>query len=156
MTDAAHRVSDRIGPGSVSVTRLGPRRYEGMNERGATVSIGGSELEGEHFGPGELLKLALISCSALSTDAVIARRLGDDYETTVWAHGMSNPDTNRYERIEEELLLDLASLTAEEQERLVQTIVRAVDRGCTVARSIQDSVELDLEVRDPAAGPQIA
>ena len=63
MTEHAHQVSERIGPGSVSVTRTGTRTYEGLNERGATVRIGGPELEGEHFTPGELLKLALIGCA---------------------------------------------------------------------------------------------
>ncbi|MRG61328.1 OsmC family peroxiredoxin [Agromyces sp. CFH 90414] len=150
MSDAAHRVSDRIGSGSVSVTRVAPRVYQGMNERGATVRIGGSELEGEHFTPGELLKLALIACTGLSADIVTARRLGDDFDVTIWAHGRSDAETNRYYRIEEEVLLDLASLGADERERLVQTITRAVDRGCTVARSIGDSVDLALEVRDPA------
>ncbi len=52
MSEHAHQVSERIGPGSVSVTRTGSRTYEGLNERGATVRIGGSELEGEHFTPG--------------------------------------------------------------------------------------------------------
>ncbi|WP_350349151.1 OsmC family protein [Agromyces sp. G08B096] len=122
-----------------------------MNERGATVRIGGSELEGEHFTPGELLKLALIGCTGLSADVVTARRLGEDVPITIWAHGQSDPETNRYTRIEEEILLELASLAPEERERLVQTITRAVDRGCTVARSIGDSVELDLEVVDVAA-----
>ena len=63
MSEHAHQVSERIGPGSVSVTRTGGRTYEGLNERGATVRIGGSELEGEHFTPGELLKIALIGCA---------------------------------------------------------------------------------------------
>ena len=78
-TQHAHAVSERIGPGSVSVARIGPRMYEGLNERGATLRVGGPELEGEHFTPGELLKLALISCSGLSADRVTARRLGDDF-----------------------------------------------------------------------------
>src|SRR6188508_3503851 len=42
MSEHAHQVSERIGPGSVSVTRTGSRTYEGLNERGATVRIGGS------------------------------------------------------------------------------------------------------------------
>ena len=41
----AHRVSERIGPGSVSVVRTGARTYEGLNERGTTVRIGPSRPE---------------------------------------------------------------------------------------------------------------
>lgn len=146
MSEHAHQVSGRIGPGSVSVTRTGPRSYEGMNERGATVRIAGDELEGEHFSPGELLKLALIGCAGLSTDRVAARRLGDDYAITIWAHGMSDPETNRYTRVEEELLVDLGGLEASDREKLIEIMARAIERGCTVARSVEDSIELDTTI----------
>ena len=142
MSEHAHQVSERIGPGSVSVTRTGSRTYEGLNERGATVRIGGSELEGEHFTPGELLKIALIGCAGLSTDRVAARRLGDDYAITIWAHGVSDPDENRYRRIDEELLVDLSGLDPSDRTKLIDIMERAIERGCTVARSVEDSIDL--------------
>ena len=146
LTEYAHRVSERIGPGSVSVTRIGPRLYEGLNERGATLRVGGPELEGAHFTPGELLKLALVSCSGLSADRVTARRLGDDFALTVWAHGKSDHDTNRYSRIEEEFLLDLSSLEPAEREQLLGIMTKAIERGCTVARTLEDVVDLPTTI----------
>lgn len=140
MTDHAHRVSTSIGSGSVSVTRTGPRTYEGMNERGSTVAIGPVEAEG-HFTPGELLKLSLAGCAGMSADRVAARRLGDDFELTVWAHGSSR-DGNRYSRIDEELLLDLSALEPEERTKLIEIMAKAIDRGCTVARSVEGSIDL--------------
>ena len=144
MTDHAHRVSDRIAPGSVSVARTGPRTYQGMNERGSTVLIGPVEAEG-HFTPGELLKLALAGCAGMSADTVAARRLGDDFEMTVWAHGSSR-DGNRYRRIDEELLVDLSALEPEERTKLIEIMVKAIDRGCTVARSVEDAIDLDTTI----------
>ena len=141
----AHAVSERIAPGSVSVTRVAPRRYEGLNERGATVTIGGEELEGEHFTPGELLKIALVGCAGLSADTVAARRLGDDFAMTIWAHGRSNEE-NRYRRIDEEILVDLSVLDPEDREKLIRIMDKAIERGCTVARSIEDSVELHTTI----------
>ncbi|WP_026378674.1 OsmC family protein [Agromyces italicus] len=146
MSEHTHQVSDRIAPGSVSVTRIGPRSYEGLNERGATVRIGGDELEGEHFSPGELLKLALIGCAGLSTDRVAARRLGDDYAITIWAHGLSDPETNRYTRVDEELLVDLGGLEASDRTKLIEIMARAIERGCTVARSVEDSIDLETTI----------
>ncbi|MDR6906679.1 putative OsmC-like protein [Agromyces sp. 3263] len=137
----AHAVSERIAPGSVSVARIAPRRYQGLNERGATVTIGGEELEGEHFTPGELLKIALVGCAGLSADTVAARRLGDDFAMTIWAHGRSNEE-NRYARIDEEILVDLSVLDPEDRDKLIHIMDKAIERGCTVARSIEDSVEL--------------
>jgi uncharacterized OsmC-like protein len=149
----AHQVSERIGPGSVSVTRVGPRMYEGLNERGATLRVGGPELEGKHFTPGELLKLALISCSGLSADRVTARRLGDDFAVTVWAHGHADRDTNRYSRIDEEFLLDLSSLEPAERQQLVGIMTKAIERGCTVARTIEDVVDLPTTIGGVPATP---
>jgi len=145
MTEHAHQVSEQIGPGSVSVTRTGPRTYEGMNERGSTISIGPADVEG-HFTPGELLKLALIGCAGMSSDRVAARRLGDDYAITIWAHGRSDHDENRYRRIDEELLVDLSGLEPGERQKLITIMEKAIARGCTVARSVEGSIALDTTI----------
>jgi uncharacterized OsmC-like protein len=142
----AHAVSDRIGPGSVSVARTGDRTFEGMNERGATIRIGHEEAEG-HFTPGELLKLALAACAGMSADRVIARRLGADVSYTVWAHGTSQPD-NRYDRIVEELLLPLGDLEEAQRATLERLVDAAIERSCTVARSVEDDIELVREIVD--------
>ncbi|QAY73156.1 hypothetical protein ET445_07135 [Agromyces protaetiae] len=146
MTDVSHEPSTIAGTGSVSATRVAPRIYEARNERGASVVVGGSELDGTHFTPGELLKLALITCAGLSTDRVISRRLGDDYRVTLWAHGLSDPDSNAYERIGEEMLLDLSSLSADDRSKLIGIIGRAIDQGCTVKRSVDEQIEVGLVV----------
>jgi uncharacterized OsmC-like protein len=144
MTEHAHQVSDRIAPGSVSVTRTGTRTFEGLNERGSTVLIGPVEAAG-HFTPGELLKLALVACAGMSADRVAARRLGDDFAMTVWAHG-SSKDGNRYRRIDEELLVDLSGLEPDERAKLLEIMVKAIERGCTVARSVEGSIELTTTI----------
>lgn len=138
--------SAKEGPGSVSATRVGARRYEGRNARGATVAIGGAELEGEHFTPGELLKLALAGCVGLSTDHAASRRLGDDYDITVWAHGQSDDASNRYERIAEDLVLDLSSLDEAERAKLVDIMARSIERACTVGRSVEGAIDVSTEI----------
>ncbi|WP_139416364.1 OsmC family protein [Agromyces laixinhei] len=145
-TEHAHAVSERIGPGSVSVTRVAPRRYAGLNERGATVAIGGAEVDGEHFTPGELLKLALAGCVGLSTDRVAARRLGDEFAMTVWAHGRSDEESNRYTHIAEEVLIDLSALEDGDRAKLVEIMAKAIDRACTVGRSVEGAIDVDTEI----------
>lgn len=139
------RPSGRKGPGSVSATRTGPRRYLGRNERGSEVLIGPEEAEG-HFTPGELLKLALAACAGMSSDRVISRRLGEDYQTTVWAHGTADPSEERYRSIDEELLLDLDGLSASELETLRTVIGKSIEKACTVGRSVKASVEVNTTV----------
>ena len=145
MPEHAHQVSAHIGPGSVSVTRTGTRTYEGMNERGSTVRIGPADAEG-HFTPGELLKLALVGCAGMSSDRVAARRLGEDYAITIWGHGTSDRDENRYLRIDEELLVDLSGLAESERSTLIDIMSKAIERGCTVARSVHDCIDLETTI----------
>lgn len=146
MTDTTPLPSTKEAAGSVSATRIAPRRYEGRNARGARVAIGGAELEGEHFTPGELLKLALAGCVGLSTDRVASRRLGDDYAITVWAHGQSDEASNRYERIAEELVLDLSSLDDAERSKLIDIMQRSIEKACTVGRSVEGAIDVSTEI----------
>ena len=139
------RPSDNIGPGSVSATRTGTRTYIGRNGRGSEVLVGPVEAEG-HFTPGELLKIALAGCAGMSADRVISRRLGDDFQTTVWAHGVSDPAEERYRTVDEEILLELDGLTDAEIETLRTIIGKAIDKACTVGRSVKASVEVTTTV----------
>src|SRR5271166_58600 len=74
------------------VERTGTRRYTGHSSRGAQVLVGADDVEGV-FTPGELMKIALAACSGMSTDAPLARRLGDGYSATVRVSGP--PDRER-------------------------------------------------------------
>ncbi|RNE59230.1 OsmC family protein [Cryobacterium tepidiphilum] len=146
MTDTPLPPAHRIGPGSVSVRRTGTRTYEGSNARGVTVQIGPADAAG-HFTPGELFKLALAGCAGMSTDRVISRRLGEDYETVIWAHGTSEPD-DRYDAVDEEMLLALGALEPADREKLLRLIRRSIDASCTIARTVHDSVDLATTVND--------
>ncbi|SFR85069.1 Uncharacterized OsmC-related protein [Agromyces sp. CF514] len=145
-TGIHHRESARAVAGSVSAARTGVRTFEGRNASGASVNVGPMGTPG-HFSPGELLKLALAACSGMSADAVISRRLGDDVAFTVWAHGDSEPD-NRYDRIDEELLIPLAGLTDDERAKLAKLIDASIARSCTVARSVEQDIDIAKEIVD--------
>jgi uncharacterized OsmC-like protein len=140
---------ERVGHGSVSATRTGTRTYEGRNSRGDTVLIGPTDAPG-HFTPGELLKIALAGCTGMSSDRVLARRLGDDFESVVWAHGTSDREEERYFAIDEEILLDLDALDEAEKRKLIAIVGKSIERSCTVARSVQDSIELTTTVNGEA------
>lgn len=128
-----------FGPGSVWADRTGHRTLVGRNQRGVEIPIGHGEGE---INPGELLKLALIGCAGMSSDINLARRLGEDFEMRLWAHGTSDEEDNRYHRIAEEVQLPLDGLTAEEIATVVTVFERAVAAGCTVERTVVPGVEV--------------
>jgi uncharacterized OsmC-like protein len=129
------------------VDRTGIRRYTGRSSRGAEVLIGSETDEGV-FTPGELLKIALAGCSGLSSDQPLRRRLGDDYPAVIRVSGPADRDEERYPRLEETLQIDLSGLSAEETERLLLVVNRAIDQVCTVGRTLKAGAEISFEVAD--------
>ena len=129
------------------VERTGIRRYTGRSSRGAEVLIGSETDEGV-FTPGELLKIALAGCSGLSSDQPLRRRLGDDYPAVIRVSGAADRDQERYPLLEEKLEIDLSGLSAEEVERLVVVVSRAIDQVCTVGRTLKSGTEVRFEVDD--------
>jgi uncharacterized OsmC-like protein len=133
------------------VVRTGTRRYTGRSSRGAQVLVGSEDVEGV-FTPGELMKIALAACSGMSTDAPLARRLGDDYTVTVRVSGQADREQERYPLLEERMELDLSGLDADELDRLLVVVDRSVDQVCTVARTLKSGTEVTFEVITGRAG----
>jgi uncharacterized OsmC-like protein len=129
------------------VERTGTRRYTGHSSRGAQVLIGSEDVDGV-FTPGELLKIALAACSGLSSDQPLARRLGDDYQAVIKVSGAADRNQERYPLLEETLELDLSALSAEEKERLLVIVNRAIELVCTVGRTLESGTQVNFEVAD--------
>ncbi len=129
------------------VERTGSRRYTGYSSRGAQVLIGSEDVEGV-FTPGELLKIALAACSGMSSDEPLARRLGDDYKAVVRVSGDADREREVYPRLDETLELDLSALSAEDKERLLVVVDRAIGLVCTVGRTLKAGTQVNFEVED--------
>lgn len=127
------------------VERTGIRRYTGRSDRGAEVLIGSQTDEGV-FTPGELLKIALAGCSGLSSDSPLRRRLGDDYRAVIRVAGPADREQERYPHLTETLEVDLSGLSAEERERLVMVVNRAIEQVCTVGRTLQAGAEISFDI----------
>ncbi len=128
------------------VERTGTRRYTGRSSRGAEVLIGSEDVPGV-FTPGELLKIALAACTAMSSDRPLSRRLGDDYDATVRVSGDADRDNEWYPVLQETLELDLSELEPDARERLLVVVERAIDRVCTVGRTVKRGAEVDLHIQ---------
>ena len=134
-------------PTQLWVERTGIRRYTGRSTRGAEVLIG-SETDDGVFTPGELLKIALAGCSGLSSDQPLRRRLGDDYRAVIRVSGAADRETERYPLLEEKLEVDMSGLSADEKQRLLVVVNRAIEQVCTVGRTLKSGTEIAFEVAD--------
>jgi uncharacterized OsmC-like protein len=135
--------------------RTGPGCYTGRNVRGAQVRMGPIGA-GDVFTPGELLKIALAGCAGMSADHSLARRLGADVSVTVHVSGPKHAHDERYPTLHEELVVDLSGLPPAEQDRVVTVVRRAIDRNCTVGRTLERGTDVHLTIVDtetPVAAP---
>ncbi|MFT4087523.1 MAG: OsmC family protein [Gordonia sp. (in: high G+C Gram-positive bacteria)] len=128
------------------VQRTGTRRYTGHSDRGAEVQIGSQDVEGV-FTPGELLKIALASCSGMASDLPLSRRLGGDYDATIRVSGDADRENEVYPRIDEVLELDLSELDEAAAQRLLAVVERAVDKVCTVGRTLKAGADVQLTIK---------
>ena len=132
------------------VERTGIRRYTGRSDRGAEVLIGSVTDDGV-LAPGELLKIALAGGGGLSSDEPLRRRLGDDYAATIRVSGQADRDEERYADLAETLEIDLTGLSAQDRERLLLVVGRAIDQVCTVGRTLKAGARITFEVVDTGA-----
>ncbi|MEV0710765.1 MULTISPECIES: OsmC family protein [Nocardia] len=146
VTNAA--VSNAAAPTSAEPTtlwaeRTGTREYTGRSSRGAEVLIGSQGVPGR-FTPGELLKIALAACSGLSADFPLSRRLGDNFDATIRVSGDPDRENEVYPQLDEVFELDLSELDDEARERLLVTVTRAIDKVCTVGRTLKSGTKVTL------------
>ena len=137
------------GPAVVHVERTGTRRYVARNDRGAEVEIGGEETDAV-FTPGELLAIALGACNVMSADFPLSRRLGEDFTASASVHRTKLTEENRYTAAAVELVLGPEA--ADRLAELEPVIRRAVERGCTVGRTLEAGLTDSLTIRAHSEG----
>lgn len=107
--------------------------------------IGSESVDGV-FTPGELLEIALAACTGMSSDLPLSRRLGDDYDATVEVSGTADRENERYPELAEVLRVDLSALDPEAQQRLLTVVERAIDKVCTVGRTLKAGTTITLDI----------
>ena len=126
-----------------TVQRTGPRQYTAKSERGAELTIGFGPGE---FSPGDLLKLAILGCNALSSEARFTTALGENFQTTGSVTADYLEGENRFASFHVSLKPDLSHLGPEERQHLLERAARAVDHYCTISRTVEHSAKTSLEI----------
>ncbi|MEV4319626.1 OsmC family protein [Actinocrispum sp. NPDC049592] len=132
-------------PAPVRIRRDAPARFTAINGRGAEIRIGRSQ-DGADFSPVELLMAALGACAGLSADHVISRRIGEDAPIDVVVEADKDLDADRVTAVRTRFELDLGTLSPADQETLVKLVNRAVERTCTVSRSVEPGTPVELSI----------
>lgn len=131
--------------------RQGGPEYIAYNGRGAEVRLGRGDAEGV-FSPGELLKIALAACTALSADHVLRSRLGEHFPAVVGVSSEGVEGENRYGSLDVELVLDMSGLDEDKRAKLPERVAATAERQCTVGRTLKAGATYELSITDEPLG----
>lgn len=134
----------------VRVERLGPGRFEILNDRGGRVTIGTGDTT--HLTPVELLLGAIGGCSGMDVDAVTTRRADPD-EFSVEVSGMRIRDAEGNQLDDIQVTFNVRFPDGPDgddaREVLPRIVQRAHDQLCTVSRTVELGSPVTMSLASP-------
>lgn len=122
--------------------------WDAFSDDGAHIKFGKGR---GVFTPGDLMKIALAGCAALSSQFAIEHTLGDGKGARIVVDGTYDADSDAYINFNEQVVVDAtdAKLSEEDANKLKERVTRHIERGCTVKHTyVQETpVRMDVTVR---------
>ncbi|MEA5358155.1 OsmC family protein [Amycolatopsis sp., V23-08] len=132
----------------LEVQRDGRHSFVGRNDRGAEVRLGRTGAEGA-FSPAELLQIAAAGCSAVTAEELITRRVGEDAKFRVTVTADRREGASELDAVHVAFDVDVSTLAEDQREALAGAVDRAIERLCTVSRTLKKGIPVTEEF--PAA-----
>lgn len=122
--------------------------WDAFSDDGAHIKFGKGR---GVFTPGDLMKIALAGCAALSSQFAIEHTLGDGKGARIVVDGTYDADSDAYINFNEQVVVDAtdAKLSEENANKLKERVTRHIEKGCTVKHTyVQETpVRMDVTVR---------
>ena len=128
----------------LEVQRDGRHAFVGRNDRGAEVRIGRKGAEGA-FSPAELLQIAAAGCSAVTAEELITRRIGEDAKFRVAVSADRREGAQELDAVHVAFDVDVSTLAPEQRQALADAVDRAIERLCTVSRTLKKGIPVTEE-----------
>ncbi|MTD57498.1 OsmC family protein [Amycolatopsis pithecellobii] len=128
----------------LEVERVGEHDFVGRNERGAEVRLGRKGAEGA-FSPAELLQVATAGCAAVTAEHLITRRVGDDSKFRVDVSADRREGASELDAVHVRFDVDVSGLGQDEQKALADAVDRAIEKLCTVSRTLKKGIPVTEE-----------
>ena len=119
--------------------------WDAFSDDGAHIKFGKGRGQ---FSPGDLMKIALAGCAALSSQFAIEHTLGEGKGARIVVDGTYDDADNSYINFSEQLVVDAvdADLSDEEADKLKERITRHIDKGCTVKHTYVQETPVRMNV----------
>ena len=122
--------------------------WDAFSDDGAHIKFGKGR---GVFTPGDMMKIALAGCAALSSQFAIEHTLGDGKGARIVVDGTYDADSDAYINFNEQVVVDAtdAKLSEEDANKLKERVTRHIEKGCTVKHTyVQETpVRMDVTVR---------
>lgn len=122
--------------------------WDAFSDEGAHLKFGKGQGQ---FNPGDLMKVALAACGALSSQFAVESALGEGKGARIVVDGTFDAEDNAYLNFTEHVDVDAtdAGLSQEDADKLEERIRRHIDKSCTVEHTYerQTPVRLAITVR---------
>lgn len=122
--------------------------WDAFSDDGAHIKFGKGR---GVFTPGDLMKIALAGCAALSSQFAIEHTLGDGKGAKIVVDGTYDAGSDAYINFNEQVVVDAtdAKLSEEDANKLKERVTRHIEKGCTVKHTyVQETpVRMDVTVR---------
>ena len=122
--------------------------WDAFSDDGAHIKFGKGR---GVFTPGDLMKIALAGCAALSSQFAIEHTLGDGKGAKIVVDGTYDADSDACISFNEQVVVDAtdAKLSEEDANKLKERVTRHIEKGCTVKHTyVQETpVRMDVTVR---------
>ncbi|MET8849388.1 OsmC family protein [Amycolatopsis sp. NPDC004625] len=129
---------------ALEVERTGEHAFVGRNERGAEVRLGRKGAEGA-FSPAELLQIAAAGCSAVTAEELITRRVGEEARFRVNVTADRREGASELDAVHVAFDVDVSALTGDQRDALAGAVDRAIERLCTVSRTLKKGIPVTEE-----------
>ena len=120
--------------------------WNAYGDNGAHISFGKGE---DQFNPGDLMKIALAACGALSSQFAVESALGKGKGAKIVVDGTYDSDDDAYLSFDEQVDVDATSarLAPEDADKLEERIRRHIAKSCTVAHTYQRETPVRVSVK---------
>ena len=119
--------------------------WDAFSDDGAHIKFGKDR---DQFTPGDLMKVALAGCAALSSQFAIEHTLGEGKGAKIVVDGTYDPENDAYTGFEEQVVIDAsdAGLSEEDADKLKERVPRHIDKGCTVKHTYVQETPVRMNV----------
>jgi uncharacterized OsmC-like protein len=120
--------------------------WDAYSEEGAHIKFGHGE---GLFNPGDLMKVALAGCAALSSQFSIENALGEGKGARVTVDGDYDEDTDGYTAFREQVVVDAqsAGIHGDDVAKLKDRVERHIEKSCTVMHTYEKATPVTMEVK---------